>query len=209
MKKGIILNLRRFKVFNYVTLNKIFIIICVIFIVGIAVGSTVMADNKWLFGKSEVFLCDYISLHISKNFLIKLTYCLFRYLIVLLFYFLSGTSMFGVSITPFVTLWQGIFFGNVTSYLYSQYGLSGIAFNAIIIIPPSVIFSVCCFFAAKFSIDYSLSVARMALPRSKPASLYLCFKNYCIKFLILVGISLFCSLLEIALNVLFLKFFSF
>lgn len=209
MKKGIILNLKRFKVLDYVTLNKIFIMLCVVFIAGIAIGSTVLSKNSKLFEYTEEFFKEYISLHTTNTFFKKLLVCTFRYLTVLVLYFLSGTSMLGVATTPFITAWQGILFGCVTSYLYGEHSLSGIAFNAIIFIPPSVIFTLCCFFAARYATDFSLLIAKLTLPRSKPASLYLNFKNYCIKYLIFIGVSLICASLEIILNIFFLKFFNF
>lgn len=209
MRKGIIVNLKRFKLLDYVTLNKIFLALCVVFIAGIAIGSTIFSKNNWLSQTTESFFENYISVHSTNSFFKKFLACSFRYLTFLVLYFLSGTSMLGVAIAPFITVWQGILFGSVSSYLYATHALSGIAFNAIILIPPAVIFTICCFFAARYAIDYSLTVAKLTLPRSKPASLYINFKNYCIKYLIFIGVLLICATFEIILNLLFLKFFNF
>lgn len=209
MRKGIILNLKHFKLLDYVTLNKIFLILCLFFITGVALGSTVFAKNSWLSQNIEGYFNSYITTHSGNAFFKKLYICLFRYLLVLILYFLSGTSMLGIVITPFITLWQGIFFGAVAGYIYATHGLVGIAFNAIILIPPMVIFTVCCFFAARYSIDFSLLIAKLTLPKSKPASLYINFKNYCVKYLVFIAVSFICTILEILLNLLFLKFFNF
>ncbi|MBQ8740178.1 MAG: hypothetical protein IJY79_01350 [Clostridia bacterium] len=209
MRKGIIVNLKRFKVLDYVTLNKIFIVLCVVFISGIAIGSIVLSKNNWLSQTTESLFKSYISVHSGNAFFKKLLVCFSRYLIVLVLYFLSGSSMLGVAVTPFITVWQGILFGSLSAHLYSSHGLSGIAFNAIILIPPSVIFTVCCFFAARYAIDFSLLIAKLTLPRSKPASLYINFKNYCGKYLIFIAVSLICAIIDIVLNLLFLKFFNF
>lgn len=209
MKKGIIVNLKRFKVLDYVTLNKIFFVLCVVFIIGITVGSTVLSKNNWLSQNTEIFFTNYISVHSGNSFFKKLLIDFFRYFLILALYFLSGSSMLGVAVTPFITVWQGILYGGISSYLYSTHGLSGIAFNAIILIPSAVIFTVCCFFAAKYSIDFSLLIAKLTLPKSKPASLYLNFKKYCGKFLIFIAVSLVCAIIDIILNLLFLNFFNF
>lgn len=209
MRKGIILNLKRFKLLNYVTLNKIFILLCVIFIAGIVIGTVTLSKNSVLSEYIKSIFNQYISLHKSNAFFKKFINCFLKYSVVLVLYFLSGTSMLGVAITPFLTAWQGILIGSITSYLYTKYGISGIAFNAIIFIPPSVIFAVCSFFAARYAIDFSILIARLTLPRSKPASLYINFKSYCIKFLFFIGISIFCTLIEITLNIFFIKFFNF
>lgn len=209
MRKGIIVNLKRFKVLDYVTLNKIFIILCAVFISGIAIGSIFLQKNSWLSQTTKTLFESYISVHNENPFFKKLLVCFSRYLIVLVLYFLSGSSMLGVAVTPFITAWQGILFGAVSSYLYQTYGLSGIAFNAIILIPPAVIFTICCFFAARYAIDFSLTVAKLTLPRSKPTSLYISFKNYCGKYLIFIAVSLICAVIDIILNLFFLKFFNF
>lgn len=209
MRKGIIVNLKQFKLLNYVTLNKIFLVLCLFFITGVALGSTVLLKNSWLSQNIKDYFNNYITTHSDNAFFKKLYICLFRYLLVLMLYFLSGTSMLGVVITPFITLWQGIMFGGMAGYIYSTHGLVGIAFNAVILIPPMVVFTVCCFFAARFSADFSLLIAKLTLPKSKPASLYINFKNYCIKYLIFILVAFICTILEILLNLLFLKFFNF
>jgi len=209
MRKGIIVNLKRVKILDYVTLNKIFILLCGIFILGIVLGTTVLSKNSFLSQNAEYFIDYFFQLHNNNLFFKKLLLCSLKYIAVILLYFLSGTSMLGVAVTPFITLWQGIFIGCITSYVYATHGLNGIAFNAIILIPSSIIFIMCCFFAAKYAIDFSLSIAKLTLPQSKATSLYIQFKDYCFKYLIFVAMSLICSTLEIILNLLFLNFFNF
>ena len=209
MTKGIIVNFKRFKLLNYVTLNKIFILLSTLFICGIIIGSIFLKKNNWLLQNTELIFKNFIFVHTGNNFLKKFFSCFIHYLIVLFLYFLFGASMFGVAVTPFVTVWQGILVGSVSSYVYTQYNLSGIAFNAIILIPPLSIFIICCFFAAKYSIDFSLNIAKLTMPKHRPASLYTVFKNYCVKYSILVGITSICTIIEIILNLLFLKYFNF
>ena len=69
MRKGIILNLKRFKLLNYVTLNKIFILLCVIFIAGIVIGTVTLSKNSVLSEYIKSIFNQYISLHKSNAFL--------------------------------------------------------------------------------------------------------------------------------------------
>ena len=209
MKKGIILNFKQLKLLDYVLINKIFIILCAFFIAGIIIGSLLYDDSNFLMQNTKVFFDSFIKTHTNNRLFSRFFICCIKYILVLVLYFLSGASMLGVAITPFITIWQGIIIGSVTSYLYSSYNLYGIAFNAIVFIPPLCIFTVCSFFAAKQSIDLSLSIARLTLPKSRPVNLYVIFKNYSIKYLVFIGIILLCVIIEIILNVLFLKFFNF
>ena len=188
MKKGIILNLKQIKLLDYVAVNKIFILLSVVFISGIVIGTVRFDSGIFLTQNSEKLFESFTKLHTEYKLI---------------------ASMLGVAITPFITLWQGIFTGSITSHLYSTYKLNGIAFNAIVLVPPLAVFAVCSFFAAKYAIDFSLSIAKLTLPRSRPVSLYNAFKTYCTKSLIFIAIAILCSAVEIILNILFLKFFNF
>lgn len=209
MRKGIIVNLKRFRIINYVNLNKIYVMFCVLFIFGIIIGSTFLSENNFIMQYAEQLFKSYISVHKNAVFFKKFFSCLARYISIIVLYFLSGVSMLGVATTPFIILWQGISFGYISSYLYSLYGFTAISFNALVVIPPLIIFIICCFSAARYAIDFSISIAKLSMPKSKPVSLYLGFRNYCVKFLIYILVSLLCSVIEIVLNLLLLKFFNF
>lgn len=209
MKKGIILNFRRFKLLDYVTQNKVLIIIFLFFVTGIIVGSAVLIKNGSFYNNIKYIFESILQTHINNNFFKKLITCLVKYIIIILLYFLSGTTMLGVALVPFLNAWQGIFVGAIISYCYSIYGLTGIAFNAIILIPPFAVFAVCCFFAAKHSINYSLCIAKLTIPRYNNINLYIAFKNYCYKYLMFVLIALISTIIEVMLNLLFLKYFNF
>lgn len=209
MRKGIIVNLKRFKLLDYVTLNKVFILLCVLFITGITIGSVIYPKNLTISEFSKDFFENYITVHNSNSFFKKLFSGFLKYLAVLLLYFLSGTSMLGVAVIPFLTVWQGIAFGNISAYLYAEHALKGIAFNAIILVPPSIIFTICTFFAAKESINFSLLLAKLTLPKSKPANIYIDFRKYCARFIVFVAVSFVAAMADVALNLLFLHFFDF
>ena len=209
MKKGIILNLRWFKLRDYVTLNKVLLSLTLLFILGALLGCALISDSSWLTKFSKSLFEDFIIVHSTYGFLNKFFTCFIRYIFILFLYFITGTLILGVAIIPFIIAWQGIVLGNIVSYIYSQYGISGIAFNAIVLITPISVFVVCSFLAAKSSINFSLNIAKLTLPKSRPANLNHAFKDYCTKYTILVAITLFCVLIEIILNILFLKFFNF
>lgn len=208
MKKGIIVNLRHIGFLNYVKQNKIFLIFATIFILGIIIGSIILSNDSYITQLSKTIFNNIINLHTQKSFFKKFLTCYFHYTAVLLLYYLSGTSMVGIAITPFLTIWQGILIGNIISYIYTSHGITGIAFNAIVLIPPITVFLICVFFAAKHSTEFSLSIAKLILPKNRPTNLCNTFKKFCIKYLILFAFMVVCSLIEILLNTLFLKYFN-
>lgn len=209
MKKGIIVNLKRFKALEYVNKNKILIVICFVFIIGIALGSSLFFDCNWLTKFINVIFNNAVKTHIKNPFFEKFFMCIVKYIVVLVLYFLWGASLFGVAVVPFISFWQGILIGNLTAHLYELHGLSGIAFNAIIVIPPLAIFIVCCFFAAKLSIEFSISIAKLTMPGFRAISLFNSFKVFCSKYLVYLSVGFVCTLFEIILNLLFIKFFNF
>lgn len=209
MRKGIILNLKHFKVINYVNHNKIFILLCLSFVVGIVIGCCTYSDNTVLADFSEKIFLKYISVHIGNSFFKKFFLIFTKFAFVLILHFLFGTSVFGIVSIPFLTAWQGILFGNISSYLYSGYALRGIAFNAIVFVPPLIIFTISSFFAAKNAITFSFRIVKLTLPKNRPLNLYTDFKNYCGRFLVFLIFSILSAIVDIVLNLLFLHFFEF
>ena len=209
MKKGIILNLKRFKLLDYVTYNKIIIFIFAFFVFGILIGSLVLIKNVSFYNNVKIIFEKILQKHLSDALLNKIIFCFLNYFIVLIVYYIFGTTMLGVALVPFTALWQGIFIGAIIAYVYSLYGLTGIAFNAIILIPPMAIFTVCCFFAAKYSINFSICIARLTLPKYSNVNLNIAFKNYCQKYIIFILIAILCAFVEVFVNLFFLKFFNF
>lgn len=209
MRKGIIVNLKKFKLLDYMNLNKIFILLTVMFVAGIAVSAAIYNKNPALAGFSKKLFNDYILLHTNVSFIKKFFSCFVKYVVILFIYFLFGTSMLGVAVVPFLTFWQGIIVGSISAHLYTVYALKGIAFNAIVMVPSSIIFTICTFFAAKESIGFSLLMAKLTLPNSKPASMYTDFRKFCAKFVIIIGVLILNAVVDVVLNMLFLKFFNF
>lgn len=208
MRKGLTVSLRKLKMLNYVTLNKIFILLCLFFICGITIGSAIYSKNEYLIKLSKSVFDNYLTVH-TKHWAYVLSVTFFKLFAVLTLYFLSGTSMLGIVVVPFLMLWQGIISGNLSSFLYTTYELKGIAFNAVILLPPSIIFTLCSFSAARESINFSLLLAMLTMPKSKPANIYTDFRKYCGKFIIILSVTLSSSILDLILNLLFLNFFDF
>lgn len=207
MRKGIIVNFKKFRLLNNTKINKTFIMLSLFFIAGITVSVFVFNKNTTFADFSKKIFDNYISIHISSSFLKKFFATFLKYFIVLIIYFLFGTSMLGVAVIPFLTFWQGILYGNISAYLYTVYALKGIAFNAIVLVPPTIVFTVCTFFAAKDSVNFSLLIAKLTFPNSKPASMFVDFRKLCTKYIIYICITVISVIADILLNALFLKFF--
>ncbi len=209
MRKGIILDFKKIKFLNFIKINKIFVLLSIIFVLGIFIGAFVFNKNELFFDYSKKLFETTVILHKSYTWFSILISSFLKYFSLLFLFFISGTSMFGIVIIPFISLWQGIVYGSLSSYLYSSYSLKGIAYNAIILMPPAIIFTVCSFLAARDSIDFSLLLAKLSLPKSRPTNIFFDFKKFCGKFIIFICISFFSSVTDLILNSLFINLFNF
>ena len=209
MRKGAIVYFKRLKVLDFINLNHSILLIGLLFLVGLIIGLVIYPENTKYCDFSKGFLDNYITYHSEGQFFSKLLLTWLNYFTVLILLFLTGSSMLGVAVIPFIIGMIGVIYGNFTSYLYMEHSLKGIAFNAIILIPPTLSFIVCSFFAAREAIKFSFVIARLTMPKSKPANIFIDFKNYSTKYLIFIVVILFAALADGLLSTFFLSFFDF
>lgn len=207
INKGKVLSLRKISNANFFSQNKFIFLMCAVFIAGALVSSLTFSKSAFAFDWSEIIRSDY-QLRVSEKFLKIFFSCLLNYMSVLAVLFIFGTSAMGIGIIPVCIFILGFISGGISSYLYFSYSLKGIAFNALIILPVSVIFFTVCFFAARTSFGLSLDLSRAIL--KKPVkSVPIDFKSYCNRFIIYTVISVFISLADALLSSVFIKLFKF
>lgn len=209
MQKGKVLNLSKLKLINYFTQNKTLIISLIIFILGIIFGILIEDKYETFTNFTVKFLEGYINLRKTGRFLKIFSNSLFSYLLILLFFLISGTSLFGVVTVPISLCFCGIFFGNITSYLYSEYSLKGIAFNAVILIPSSIIFLILLIFVCKESVNFSLKISSLTITKGVSYNLPNQFKRFLILFLIFTGVAIISAVFNSIISLSFIKYFQF
>ena len=121
--------------------------------------------------------------------------------------FLSGTSMAGSILTPIILLLRGVNIALVSSYLYAHYGLNGIIFNILIIIPPAVLEGLALTLSAREAFGFSLSIARLALPNKGAVTLDNDFKIYCLRQLFILIFYLLSVIIKVIMVLSFYSFF--
>ena len=126
---------------------------------------------------------------------------------VLFFVFFLGTSLFGVITVPCLVVLKGFLYGGITAYLYSEYSLKGVTFNALVFVPSVIIFIVVMLVAARESIRFSLKLSSLTLNRTLPFSLSQNFKDYSVKYIIFAVIVIFSSLIDALISRGILKYF--
>ena len=208
MKPGGVVSIKRLKVFDYFTKNKMLILMFFVFVLGLIFSSITFSGSKAALISDKLFKF-YVSARRDSGFISIVFSALLEYLAVTLAFFVSGASVVGVILSPALCFSVGLYYGTLTSFTYSAFSLKGIAFNSVIIIPAALVFSLCVFFAAKEAFMFSSVLLRLTMPKSRPINVSGEFKIYCGKFFIVIILSILSALIDAVVSVSFIKFFSF
>ncbi len=209
MQKGRVVSLSRFGVFDFLRKNSFLLIIFSILIIGIVFGVFLFNDFKVLNNYSGEYITEYIQSRTNTSFGKILVKSSLESLSVLFLVFLLGASLFGVITVPAAIALKGFFQGGITAYLYATYGLKGIAFNAIIYIPSTIVLIIVLGLASTEAIRFSTKITSLMLSKSLPANLSVYFRDYGIKYIIFAVAVFFSSILDALLSVGLLKHFTF
>lgn len=209
MQKGTVLNLRKLNFLSPIGNNKAIIAMLLLFVFGLLFGNFSCCPENRVMSFFIKNFSDYISCRQNSVFWKIFLTSLSRFFTVLAVTFICGTTFLGVSLIPFEIFCWGFWYGGISAHLCSEYAIKGIAFNAVILIPPILFFSICLFFAAKQSFLFALNLAKLTMPGSLPAKLFLQFKSYCSRYLLFVFLTIFSALIDAAMSVTFIHFFEF
>ena len=123
--------------------------------------------------------------------------------------FLSGTCMVGAILVPSALAIRGAVYGMTFAYAYFSYGLMGIVFSLLILIPSCVIASIGIILSAREAVGFSLSLARLAFPETKKPSIEQDFKLYCMRQLFVLIFFVTSAFVQGLMSVSFISFFNF
>ncbi|MBO5232033.1 MAG: hypothetical protein J6B88_05355 [Clostridia bacterium] len=123
--------------------------------------------------------------------------------------FLSGTCMVGAILVPAVAAIRGAAYGMVMAYAYFSYGLMGIVFCLLIIIPSAVIAAIAVILACREALGFSLSLARLAFPETKKPRIEQDFKLYCMRQLFVLIFFVTSAVVQGLMSASFISFFDF
>ena len=179
MQRGTVVNLKHFKIgFDFLRQNWKLILLTLCFIVGIILATFSANKSGYIFKQLKLASQNFIELRLSKDFLkivLKSFLIDFGFLLAI---FVLGSSVNGITLVPIIIGIKGYLLGNLIGYIYSVYELKGIAFCALIVIPPSIITVICLFVFSKFAMCFSLRVISVTMPNTLNKNLNLQFKQF-------------------------------
>ncbi len=208
MQKGRVLSIRNFGILEFFKKNSFLLTVTLIFTIGFFVGIFTQNNFSYLKSYSNEYITDYIFLRTSEKFGVIFINSLFGFLSSLFILFLLGASLFGVVTVPSALFIKGLLQGGITAFLYSSYSLKGIAFNAVIIIPPTLIFLIILILASRESVRFSIKFSSITLPKTLPLNLSVDFKDYTIKYLILSLSTVACAFIDAMISKGLIKHFT-
>ena len=210
MQKGTVLNLKHLNTsILFFKKNWCMLTLTLFFILGLLFGSFLFSENKDFLEFTQAISKSYLKVRFEQEFLSVLKSSILINLIFLLLIFILGSSVTGVTFVPLIFSINGIYFGSIAAYIFSQYALKGIAFNAIVLIPPTVITVIFLLLGGRQSMYFSLSLTKITLPQTAPKNLSYAFKSYCIYYIFLIIPIIISALLDAWLSKRLLPYFNF
>ena len=204
MRKGKVLSLKNLRLGDFFSKNNSLLIPVIFVCAGIIAGIFCEGRVRLLSDYARSFIERFTALRTGASFISVALDSFMSAELFLLCVFAAGTSMLGVVLVPVAAVLRGILYGGVSAFLYSQYTVKGIAFNAVLIIPSAFVFVIALLLASRESVRFSLLIARMSLPSTPAVNLSYDFKNYCGRYLLISLIALASALTDAVLSCFFI-----
>ncbi len=209
MKRTAIVNLTNLKWVNTFSRNKLLISLSVVYVIGIFLGAVFLKNSNAVFNVALLNFKEFLALRLNKGIFDIFLSSFVSVLPVALVIFLCGTSLIGIVLTFFSLAYCGMSYGITAAFLYSNYALNGIAFNSLILIPYTLFAAIGYLLSGKEAFIFSLRLAKLTMPKGQSANVYSDFKNYCIKFALIILIFIGAALTDAILTKTFIGYFNF
>lgn len=180
---------------NFIANNKInrqshsnlLYIMTALFLCGVIVGvSIIKSADSDLKNLIFTFIDNYISTKCQSNLLMLLSSLLLGLLLFILFEYMFGLCAVGVPFSIVTLILFGVFCGLEASCIILHWGLKGILYYIMINLPCNAVTAAIMLKCCCESIDMSLSLFNCILKIGSIKNKHTDFKEYSIKFLILI-----------------------
>ena len=195
---------------NFGKNNKILLLMFFCLIVGMTIGSVSAGciNFETLDRLNAVFLTDFKQ-RISQSGTEIFVSSLSLYFIFALILELSAFAAWGIISAPLLLIFKGIGMGLSGGYLYLVYGLKGIAFYILILVPGIFVSSIAFAFFAVSAFKNSLAISKKILPKPSETVLWPYVKSNIKKLGYCTLLLCFSAFLDMAFMMMFSGFFEF
>lgn len=207
MLKSRVFKVGNFRLADFLGRNNILLFLTGILVIGILSGCLVFGNLDAVNDLAENWFDAFINCRNKSGFLNIFLSVFWSLVPFHLICFFCGTSVVGSVVTPCVVAVKGFFIGLLSSFVFVQYGLLGVAFNGLIIIPAGTVSAVSFLLCAKEAMRFSAMLFSFSLPSSNSGHFYTDFKNYLVKNLLFLALLILSALLDTAVSSAALKLF--
>ena len=197
------------KSFKFIFNNTGFLLLILLFIISFLLGCVLVFKNNSLLNYIKTEMETFIQIRKDGNFGILLFNSILFILPFPLISFVCGTSVVGCVLSPLFLIYKGFTYGAYLGYIYGSYQLIGIVFNALVFLPFSIVSTLALILSVRESIGFSVVLASICIKGKKNTNLFIDFKNYCYRHLVILGLVILSIILDLGCSALFIKFFSF
>ncbi len=123
--------------------------------------------------------------------------------------FTIGLCAVGLPFLPLIPLIKGIYLGALGGYMYTQYGLTGIGYCALVLYPGAALMLTALIYACTESMMMSADICSMLVNKTKQQNNSNTLKLYCVRYGVLTMILFGASIIDTTFLKLFGGYFSF
>lgn len=202
--------LRENEIFNFGKNHKTLICMVLMLILGMVAGAVLAGCTSFEFLDSlnKIFLSDFKE-RTSQSGAEAFASSVVVYFVFSLFMWLSGLAIWGIVSIPLILCFRGLGMGISGGYLYLIYGLKGIAFYILILIPGIFVSSLAFAIFSTEAFKSSLKIAKAALPKGQIGNFWLLLKSNTKKFGYCLLLLCFAAFLDMCFITMFANFFDF
>ena len=180
-----------------------------IFLLGSLLGSIFVGKFDFLDNNSAETLAEFCLIRKSGK-LFPLFYDSVSFIFPLyIICFLCGTSVVGCVAAPLLLIYTGVLQGALSGHLYSSYGLEGIMFFALIMLPSTLVCAFGLILLAKLSFGFSMTLSGICIKTNKPVNIYADFKVFCVNSIVVFVFALAAVIFDCGMSAMFIRFFDF
>lgn len=210
MNKTTVVKLNRIKKLNFDKYTVCLLTVFGISIISILFGSLFLKCSD---GRFSDFISDYFvkyyNVRCQQSFWIKFIGCAKLWIFFFALMYLSGTSLIGIVAGPMILGTFCFLYGATAGFLYKTYSINGIVLCLLVIILPRAICIFALIICSRESINLSLALSSVTINQSHTGNVYMQFRLYSIRYLLLLLVLIVASLLDCAFSSLFIRYFNF
>ena len=208
MKIGKVVSVKSFNFDVILKCDRVKLLLYLLSAFGILFGFFFFSKEGNSYFLLKAIFSKIVYLKASSDFVKSFLFSLLGLIVPVILIIVFGSSAFGVVVIPLTVAFINYIFGGLLAFSYYNYKLSGLAFNAVLLIPTFFFFIIALIICSSSVIKYSL-FQLSSLSSSKSGRMSIEFSSM-IKKQVLVFVLILCdAILEVVLNKLFISAFDF